>query len=239
MILAIFGDSKIVYLLLGIIILIVLTVLGVRIFLERRKDQEEIEEIISNLVEAKPRQEEVKEVSEVEKKSNIEEVLAKMQQDLNTKPEDVVASFEQEQEEKSIISYQELVRTKKGPTTSAIKEPKLEKQLDRSERPKKKFKNTDFISPIYGKLEEHFDYPTVPAEQKEQVKFDFSKSTEEFETTLEELKEKEQSIHHYLNDFKGSMEIDHLEQTLTPLSKELQKNDEFLEALKEFRKNLD
>ena len=37
------------------------------------------------------------------------------------------------------------------------------------------------------------------------------------------------------------MEINTLEQTLDmpPISKEIKKNDEFLQALKEFRKNLD
>ena len=40
---------------------------------------------------------------------------------------------------------------------------------------------------------------------------------------------------------KNNMEINTLEQTLDmpPISKEIKKNDEFLQALKEFRKNLD
>lgn len=231
------------FVILGLILLFIVCFLGIRIFLEKRKDQEEIDEIIANLVDTKPR-EEVKEVVEVEKKSNIEEMLAKMEQDLNTKPEDVVTNFEQEQEEKSIISYQELVRTinpqveKKPIQMKEEVKPQLFKK--REEPANKKFKNTDFISPVYGKLEEHLEYPTVPSfEKKEQVRFDFTKEAGEFEKSLAELKRKENNIQEYLNDFKGSMEIDNLEQVITPTNTELKKNDEFLEALKEFRKNLD
>lgn len=39
----------------------------------------------------------------------LEEILAKMQQDIDAKPEDVVRQFEEEQEQQAIISYQELV----------------------------------------------------------------------------------------------------------------------------------
>ena len=42
-------------------------------------------------------------------------------------------------------------------------------------------------------------------------------------------------------DFDSSMEINSLEQTLDmePLSNDIKANDEFLKALKDFRKNLD
>ena len=47
-------------------------------------------------------------------------MLEKMQEDLDKKPEDVVTTFENEQEEKAIISYQELVDSIKE------KSPKVE-----------------------------------------------------------------------------------------------------------------
>ena len=53
----------------------------------------------------------VEEAKEEKPKANLEEVLEKMQADLDKK-EDVVAIFEQEQEEKAIISYQELLKSK-------------------------------------------------------------------------------------------------------------------------------
>ncbi len=227
----------------GIFIIATLAFLGFRFYIERKKDRAEIDDIVASLIEAKPRRE-VEEGPALEKKSNIEEVLAKMQDDLNTKPEDVVATFEQEQEDKSIISYQELVRTLNSKTEPQkmvsefiAEEPPVS---ERERYASKKFRNTDFISPVYGKLEDHLEYPTVPSfEKKEQVRFDFTKDNHELEDTLEELKEKEKSIHDYLSDFRSNIEIDNLAKTIAPVSNELKESDEFLEALKEFRKNLD
>lgn len=223
----------------GIFMIAALSFLGFRFYLERKKDQAEIDEIVASLVEAKPRKE-VEGSTAVEKKSNIEEVLAKMQSDLNTKPEDVVATFEQEQEEKSIISYQELVHSldPKPDNSSFSIEPPMVSKTEQS--PSKKFRNTDFISPVYGKLEDHLEYPTVPSfEKKEQVRFDFTRENRDFENSLQVLKEKEKNIHDYLSDFKNNVELENLAKTIVPESTELKESDEFLEALKEFRKNLD
>ena len=52
---------------------------------------------------------ELNKIEEVPMSSKLEEILQKMQEDMEVKPEDVVKKFEQEQEEKAIISYQELV----------------------------------------------------------------------------------------------------------------------------------
>ena len=41
----------------------------------------------------------------------LEQILAKMQQDIEMQPEEVVRKFEEEQEQKAIISYQELVES--------------------------------------------------------------------------------------------------------------------------------
>ena len=171
---------------------------------ERKKDQDEIDEIMSSLVEPKRRpiveieeaEEEVKEktIEKVveekteEKPLDIEAMLEQMQKDLNTKAEDVVATFEQEQEENSIISYQELVRSLKG--EKIIKEPVVEKEevkepvqlsLDaviEEDTAEKKFKNTDFISPVYGKMNEKLDYPTVPQFNKNDKEICMSVSQE-------------------------------------------------------------
>ena len=175
-------------------------------------------------------------------------------------------SQENEQEEKAIISYQELVDSikEKSPkveivddeleyhqnklqeelsqTIEAIenKEPRLQEievssTNDKTTEAVKKFKNTDFISPVYGKMDEHLEYPTVPSfEKHEQIEIDFDDDYLELEN---------RNIDDYLDefDFKNNMEINTLEQTLDmpPISKEIKKNDEFLQALKEFRKNLD
>ena len=279
--------------------------IGIMVFIvmykDRKKDEEEIDELLSDLrkdrkekeviaeLEKEIKQEEVQEVKNIEepiqkeeikeqkfeeKKSEIEEMLEKMQEDLDKKPEDVVTNFENEQEEKAIISYQELLDSikEKSPKVEVVdmkleiknnhpideleyrQEKEMSKKLNETiqaiennetnkivEEEKtetnavKKFKNTDFISPVYGKMNEHLEYPTVPSfEKHEQVEFDFDDDYFELEN---------RNIDDYLEEynFKNNMEINTLEQTLDmpPISKEIKKNDEFLQALKEFRKNLD
>lgn len=217
-----------------------------------------------------------------EKRSEIEEMLEKMQRDLEAKTEDIVENFEKEQEEKSIISYQELLKTmkenssattKRQPTAAPIEikqptvtfsevkpysnpieeliveEPIQEEMIVKEDNSAvKKFKNTDFISPIYGKMEDHLEYPKVPVfHPKEQIEFDFDSTIQEnmVQDVIEEFDRKleNHNIDDYLEDFNfdGHMKIDSLEQTLDmpPISPEIKENEEFLKALKEFRRNLE
>jgi hypothetical protein len=319
-------------LLIGIILFLFLINLACIIYLvirERKKDEEEIGEIITSLANAKPRDVEKPVIPEIEKEEvenmeegnkarlEIDKVLEKMQKDLETTPEDAVASFEKEQEEKSIISYQELVDSFKKPDessadvvqtfTSELKESlydsieeekrKQKEESVRNTKPKedfeeidfskeqwhkgnyleekekknavraietfdfmadepieeaeidvidieetmelpkeafdihqnekkenripekKKFQNTDFISPIYGKLDEkEMDYPTVRQ---------FSRTN-----TLEELLEEPRKRRSKGEDsFSDTLDV-------SPLHSEIEKNDEFLQNLKDFRESL-
>ncbi|MDD3452818.1 MAG: hypothetical protein PHN42_00880 [Bacilli bacterium] len=242
-------------------ILVFSLVIGVILYIiykDRRQDKEEIEELLHD-IEGQEENNIDKLNSlmknEPEEVSEIELVLEKMQKNLNTKPEEVVANFEKEQEEKAIISYQELVKTlkngKKDNTTIKVEtpvldeeeeeKPVLEKMLDEIKNPIKlkeikkqefkntNFKNTDFISPIYGKMEEHLEYPKVKSFNKEE-------QIEQFDEIYDSY-----NIGDYLEEFSdNNMEIDTLEQTLDlgPISKEIKKNEDFLSALKEFRENL-
>lgn len=270
-------DNKILIFLAALVIALMLGAIIYIFIKDRKKDQEEIEELIEDLQESKR---EVEEVGFVEKKSEIEEVLEKMQKNLETQTEDIVESFEKEQEEKSIISYQELLKTlqkeaepktmivdeleaKQVPITTlgeetfeeptmSIKQESLESQtVTLEEKPKdaiKKFKNTDFISPVYGKMEEHLEYPTVPTfEHQQQLDLEFEDPNREQEVldVIEEFDRKleNHNIDDYLEDFNfdNHIKIDSLEQTLDmpPISPEVKQNEEFLQALKEFRKNLE
>ena len=283
--------------LLGIAAFVVLVLIGnvLYIFLkDRQKDKEEIEDLMNSIPERNV-EEQVTEFAP--KKSEIEEMLEKMQQDLEAKSEDVVENFEKEQEEKSIISYQELLKTLNKETintevkptetvsvveekvsiptetnvveemkeemvqpitteptpvvteTSAIQklmEEPMEETMIEEKVPDttidavsalKKFKNTEFISPVYGKMEGKLEYPTVPSFQE--------KSVDTVEDVIEEFDRKleHHSIDDYLEnyDFHNHMKIDNLEQTLDmpPISPEVKANEEFLQALKDFRKNLE
>lgn len=184
-----------------------------------------------------------KEIIEDEPKSELELMLEKMQQDLEEqKDKDAVAIFEQEQEEKSIISYKELLERKNDLTNPEIlsdtrfeNEPtvlenkdnsltdsyvnlvdnvndtiSINSNKDENTSSSKKFVTTDFISPVFGRQTAKFDYPKVPNFKDMVVKSEKS-NTYDLEATL----------------------------NLEPLTEQIKKDDAFLSALKEFRKNLE
>ncbi len=199
-----------------------------------RKNRNKIK---SDFVEAERVEQELEKIEESPKNNELEDLLKKMQEDINVKPEDVVKKFEEEQEEKAIISYQELVDNVKSgkievvddeetnvnflenleledgiePVNEIIEEdnsitPEMVKEAivnisesSVKEEPKK-FKNSAFISPIYGVMEEKLDYPTVKKQ----------------ENVLDLLNTKDYN----------------------ELTEEIQRQEEFLQALKEFRNNL-
>lgn len=194
-------------------------------------------EITNNFIEASKTQEELEEAS-VKVPNELELLLQKMEEDINVKPEDVVRNFEQEQEDNAIISYQELVDNVKSgkieiadddtgdvnyvdalapsdePIMSISEETEEEKVTpqmvkdainsitnDKVVEEEKKFKKSEFISPVFGIMDEsEIEYPTI-------------KKTE---STLELLNTRDYN----------------------ELSEEIKRQEEFLEALKEFRKNL-
>ncbi len=148
------------------------------------------------------------------KESEIENVLSRMQKEIEAQSEEVVKSFEEEQEEKSIISYKELLEATK-------------KTIEEEEQ--QKFKNTEFISPIYGRVNNNTEYPVIKKFEREEesteevttddIKFDFKPRNEEI--TVNELLDLEKTINTH------------------NLKHEMLKNEKFLNALKEFRKNLE
>jgi len=145
--------------------------------------------------------------------NNIGSVILAMQRNLDTKKEAPIMSFEEEQEEKAIISYHELLKAKQTNTEEFVDE--LENKIEIIDFPKElikeeinipikrqsvtetpKFTNTEFISPIYGRM----NVDSVPVT-----------------TTRTEAREEPKK------EAQGAKNS---------------KNDRFLEELKEFRKNL-
>lgn len=178
-----------------------------------------------------------------EPKSELELMLEKMQHDLDEqKDKDAVAIFEQEQEEKSIISYKELLMRKNELTNpEVLKDTRFENEpsvledtsnslmdnyaslvdnvndtisidsaKEESVQQPKKFVTTDFISPVFGRRTAEFDYPKVP--------------------NFKDMVIKNEKSNTY--DLEATMNLD-------PLTEQIKKDDAFLSALKEFRKNLE
>ena len=242
-------EHIVLYILLLIVIVVNVVCILYLVIKDRRQDKKEIEDLVEDINKRKPKEEVVKEdVSMDTGKLEIEKVLEKMQKDLEATPEEVISTFEQDQEDKSIISYQELLNTmkrkepakpieiKEEPVVDVIdidenkdlevhqveKVPEFKEEIKekiegkKEENYKKKeFKNTEIISPIFGKITEvEEEYPKVPLMDKE----------EELEEILEELPRRS-------DRYEGTLDVG-------PLAEEMRKNDEFLRSLKEFRNNL-
>jgi len=162
----------------------------------------------NNSVLEHPEEVKVTKVNEEESTTAFDEIIEAMQKDIDSKSEDAVELFEQEQEEKAIISYQELLNAKNNKKIE-INEPVVENIIEKiEEKPKAtpklvttketKFTNSEFVSPVFGKMDQH------------------PKNNIEIEKTY---------------DLEKTLNIE-------PLTEEIKKNNEFLIALKEFRKNL-
>ncbi len=187
------------------------------IFLIVRNKKRRIEKV---KVEESPR----KDIESVD----LESVLDKMQEDVNKAKVDEVKSFEEEQEEKAIISYQELLNAVKknvdNVTKVEIKEepkiipeesedtvnviPEVPEEVTKIEEKVQppKFQNSEFISPIYGRVDNDIKYPKIPA------------------------------FHNQEDDIKHGED---LEKTIIFDAIKNDDSDEFLKALKEFRNNLE
>lgn len=268
-------EHKIIFFIILAVILINAVCLVVLIIKERKADKEEIEGIVNELMDAKPREKTIQvpihESEDLDKtvviepikddRADISSMLNAMQKDLKTKEEeDSVANFEAEQEEKSIISYQELINSLKNKDQVSkiqkvesvpvidientdevpvidiedkIDAPVIEiddevepikkmienkDSFDSNNVVKKKFKTTEFISPVYGKMENTSEYPVIKNNRHEMV---------------EKVSEPIRSREEYRNNISLEESLD-----LQPLSDEIKKNDDFLNALKDFRKNL-
>lgn len=163
---------------------------------------------------------------------DLELVLEKMQEEVS-KPKNEIMSFEEEQEEKAIISYQELLNAvkknvsevtqprhsedsvvSKNEVESILEDNVLEpivlqenipvKEQVKEETRTSKFQNSEFISPIYGRVNNEVEYPKIKS-------FDDSDKEEDLEKTI----------------------------VMPKLDSNIDSNDEFLRILKEFRNNLE
>lgn len=191
----------------------------------------------------------------LESGSELDILLNKMQEDIQDKKVDPIQSFEELQEENAIISYEELLRVSgKEPVMSAeeeesqpiimsVRELEARNKKEEIEKPVvqekpvneekiKKFKNTDFISPVYGKINSNsLEYPKIPAFKKEE------KTILEEDLPLKEDVEELILVDSISNKHENTVEVSEHE-VFDGLTDEMRRNEEFLQALKEFRKNL-
>lgn len=207
----------IVLIIIGIILLVILTFL---ILLEKKnkvkyaKSKTLIENSLENDLNLKNDVTEIiDEQNDKSGKIDLDLVLEKMQESLENKNEQAIKSFEEEQEESAIISYQELL---KANGKNFLPEEDGKEQIENlnitgnDDVEAKKFKNSEFISPIYGRVDNTVNYPKIS---------NFRPKAE----IVEDKVENNQKI--VANSSEVQIEID--------------KNEKFLKALKQFRNNLE
>ena len=181
---------------------------------------------------------------ELSKKENneLESLIQKMQEEINLKPEDVVKKFEEEQEEKAIISYKELVDNVKAGNIEVVED---------------EVSDVDFVKNLNLDIDE-LNEPIMEIEdsdEEEVVTPEMVKSAIEnisINSIKEEKKKFKQSD--FISPIFGIMDTGKLEyptvkktenimdlmntKDYNELTEEIKRQEEFLQALKEFRNNL-
>ena len=190
-------------------------------------------------------------------KLELEKIMKQMTADMENREPINITSYEQDQEEKAIISYEELVKAAKRTVESAdiidnesedkenylntvrnslvfegkddeniinkveseVNDAYIQTALELDIKEDAKFKNTEFISPIFGKISNEISYPKIE-------EFESNKPFSKLSETFSEISA--------VNDYELIKESFTLEQ----LDNEIKRNTDFLNTLKEFRKNL-
>ncbi len=232
------------------------------------EEEEIVENDIPLELEEKYKEEQEEEIRELKEESNtteIEKLLEQMEEDSKLKPEEVVANFEMEQEAQSIISYQELVNAVKNrkdeyyedeleskplskvsdfikENDNTFDEDDAKKMIDSisnnttkdltKELDDTKFRKTEIISPIYGRIEDtsQVDYPKISKIKEEDLLKDETLDVSQ-EAALSALND---IYNHMAEELKKSNPELKNEESL----KRYTNNEEFLQSLKDFRKNL-
>lgn len=193
--------------------------------------------IKNDFVQAEKVEEELEKVEDTKISNELEDILKKMQEDMDVTPEDVVRKFEEEQEEKAIISYQELVdnvkagkievvddeeseinfvegldvmdesepvistiETKEEVTPEMVKEAIETISNESVKEEPKKFKQSEFISPVFGVMNSNVEYPTV---KKNENVLDLM-NTKDYNELTEEIKRQEDFLN-ALKEFRNNL----------------------------------
>ena len=217
-------------------LLIILIILGLliltSILLILASNQRKKAKINKDFENAKAADEQLKKIEE-EKPNELQQLINKMQEDIDLKPEDVVKKFEDEQEEKAIISYKELVDN--------VRNGKIQVIDDETNKPVEIYQ----ISSIEPKTIDKEESVT-PEMLKDAIENISANSIKE---EIEKFKSSQyiSPIYGIMKDNityptikKKEITLDAISNTrdYTELTEEIKRQEEFLKALKEFRDSL-
>lgn len=167
------------------------------------------------------------------KESALNNIIDQMQKDIELKPEQVVANFEEEQEKNAIISYQELLDCVKNKKIQVIEDDQGD---------------IDFVKQLENETKQE-PIMTVKNEIKSKshldVIDDLNDSNDSKRFTSSEIispvfgrmsNPKYPKMENYSNT--NSLKLGENTMDLEPISEEIKKNEDFLKNLVEFRNNL-
>lgn len=229
----------------GVILVLALIVAGVIIFIYNKKNrvkpisEDERFEEVNVIEEKKPT-----ELTEEQKKAReeLEKVFNQMNADLQKEPEKVVDTFEREQEENAIISYQELIKQVKG---MEIKEEKpIEKETSKEDDTKELIKNVisaELISEEPAKEEKKENYLEALENLKPSIKTLDMEERKPYSGKKSKFNTSEIISPIYgRQDPNEVTETFKMDEAYTAISQdeEQKQNSDFLQTLKEFRNNL-
>lgn len=170
--------------------------LTIFIFLESLRMKKEAKQVDSKTAETKQEMIEVEEMDNdfaKPSKTELDIILQRMQNEGDE--EKNINHFETEQEEKAIISYQELLEANNN-KEKINEEEEInfddvgELDFEKEEFIEKKFRKSDFISPIYGRMNKEVEKPEEkPEVMKETINEELNVKLEEGEQFLKSLKD--------------------------------------------------
>lgn len=232
-----------IYIYLGIIIGLLIINIVLTIVCVRQRKRKKIKEDFMKL------EQEIDEINEIEEDSNmdvkknsafeLEEILSKMQKDIETEPEDVVKMFEEEQEQKAIISYQELLNSVNNNKIDVIEDDEGDINfVEALTEPKSISSNLDVTptsTPLYDNYQGKSHLDVI-----DELNSDDDKKFKHSEI-LSPVFGRMQPEYEYrkLDSFANNNNKIEIEQVRgNSISDEIKDNEDFLKALIEFRNNL-
>ena len=218
-----------VYLCWGLILILLVSNVILIIRCSNLKKRKKIKD---DLVEIE-KQIEIEEKSKIkeEKTSELDNILDKMQKDMEVKPEQVVANFEAEQEKNAIISYQELVDCVKNNKIQVIDDEESEINFVASLEHELKNEPVVTVSSNEASNKSHLD---AIDELNEEKRFTSSEIISPIYGRMSDPKYPK--MENYTN--QNSLKLGENTMDLEPVTSEIKKNEEFLKNLVDFRNNL-
>lgn len=234
------------YLFIAIIAFALILVIILRIILINKKNRKSIKEEYEQLTKI---EEENEKIENSEEKSEVafelEQILEKMEQDIEMKPEDIVRQFEDEQEQKAIISYQELLDSVNNNKIEVVEDDEGDIDFVRALEDQLSFAN-DYIEKVNDTSNIDYNVGVEPVNKShldviDEMNMDYENKSFHTSEILSPVFGRMQPDFEYkvIDSHALSNNKVELEQVAGPtVEDELAANEDFLKALIEFRNNL-